>query len=254
MNIGRSMSGIRRSDLAIDAERRTYEQLARVGREIRAARRARRLTQQQVADRAGVGRMVVSRAECCRGEPTVYNLQAVALAVGRPLLLTLQRDVEGETADAGHLAIQELVLRTARAAGYRGSFELSTRPAEPWRSADVGLRDDARRVLILVECWNTIGDVGAAARSTDRKRAEAEALASALWGEAPHAIGSVWVVRAIAANRALVARYPEIFATRFPSSSARWVDSLTSGTQPPAGAGLIWCDLSATRLFAWRRR
>jgi transcriptional regulator with XRE-family HTH domain len=249
------MPGIGRSNLAIEAERRNREQLTRVGREIREARHARRLTQQQVGDRAGVGRMVVCRIELGRGGGVTMDAwQRVTLATGRPLVITLQRDIGGETADEGHLAIQELVLRTARATRYGRSFELSTRPAEPWRSTDVGLRDDARRILLLVECWNTIGDVGAAARSTDRKRAEAEALATALWGEGPHTIGTVWVVRATAANRALVARYPEVFAARFPGSSARWVDALARGAPPPAQAGLVWGDVRATRLFAWRRR
>jgi hypothetical protein len=68
----------------------------------------------------------------------------------------------------------------ARATGRTGSFELPTKPAEPWRSTDVGIRDDRHRVLILVECWNTFGDIGAAARSTNRKLAEAATLRRAI--------------------------------------------------------------------------
>ena len=93
----------------------------------------------------------------------------------------------------------------------------------------MALLDDARRRLTVVECWNTIGDVGGAARTSTRKLAEAEDLATARWGERPHATGLVWVVRATARNRALVARYPEVFASRFPGSSARWVRALTAG-------------------------
>ena len=52
-------------------------------------------------------------------------------------------------------------------------------------STDVGLRDDRGRRLILVECWNTIGDLGAAVRSTNRKRVEAEDLAAVLGGARP---------------------------------------------------------------------
>jgi hypothetical protein len=96
--------------------------------------------------------------------------QRLGLAVGRPIQITVQRDVGGSTADAGQLAMQELVLRLGRVAGYTGSFELATRPAEPWRSADVGLVASSTRRLIHVECWNTIGDLGAAARSSARKQ------------------------------------------------------------------------------------
>ena len=62
------------------------------------------------------------------------------------------------------LAIPDLVAldlpKLVRAAGYTGSFELATKPSEPWRSADVGLAAPAARRLIHVECWNTIGDIG----------------------------------------------------------------------------------------------
>jgi hypothetical protein len=61
------------------------------------------------------------------------------------------------------------------------------------------------------------------------------------------------VVRATARNRQLVARYPEVFASRFPGSSIGWVRALATGTEPPAEPGLVWCDANATRLYAWRR-
>ena len=146
------------------------------------------------------------------------------------------------------------MLRLARAAGYRGSFELPTRPADPSRSADVGLRDDTRRWLILVEAVNTIGDIGASVRSSSRKRAEAEALAATVGDGSGYKVFSCWVVRATSGNRALLGRYPEVFAARFPGSSLRWVETLTAGREPPAEPGLVWCDVSSTRVFASRRR
>jgi len=232
-----------RTQLAVDAERRNLEQLARVGGEVRDGRRRKRLTQEQLGNRVGLGQATISRVERGHGGGlTMDAWQRIGLAIDRPLAVTLRRDTTGETADAGHLAIQELVLRLGRAAGYAASFELPTRPAEPWRSADVGLRNDTRRRLVLAECWNTIGDIGAAARSSERKRTDAEALAIARWGEGPASVGIVWVVRATARNRALVARYPEIFATRFPGSSRGWVEALTRGTAPPVEPGLTWCD------------
>jgi len=243
-----------RTHLAVDAERRSLEQLARAGGEVREGRRRRRLTQEQLGDRVGLGQATISRAERGHGGGlTMDPWQRIGLAVDRPLVVTLQRDTSGETAEAGHLAIQELVLRLVRAAGYVASFELPTRPAEPWRSADVGLRNEAARRLILAECWNTIGDIGAASRSSERKRADAEALAAARWGEEEAAVGMVWVVRATARNRALVARYPEVFAARFPGSSIGWARALLAGATPPDEPGLVWCDVAATRLFAWRR-
>jgi hypothetical protein len=66
-----------------------------------------------------------------------------------------------------------------------------------------------------------------------RKLAELEDLAAARWGS-DATVGLVWIVRATTRNRALVARYPEIFAARFPGSSSGWVRALTLG-QPRAG-------------------
>lgn len=258
------MPKYKRAELAAEAHRRNLEQLARLGGEVQTARRGRRWTQQQLADLAGVSRSAESALERgLGGGQTLDTWQRVALAAGRPLIVGLQRDPAAQTADAGHLAMQELVLRTGRRAGFTGAFELATRPTEPWRSSDVGLRDDRRRLLVLVECWNTFGDIGSAARSSERKRAEAAMLAVATGGDRPFNVATCWVVRATTRNRALVGRYPEVFSSRFPGSSLGWLRVLTheargstfrARPEPPAEPGLIWCDVEATRLFPWRRR
>lgn len=154
-------------------------------------------------------------------------------------------------------------MRVGRGAGFQRTFELPTRPANPSHSTDVGLRDDRGRWLLLVECWNTIGDVGAAVRSTNRKRVEAEGLAAVIGGARPtrpgdepgepYRVATVWVVRATRRNRDLVARYPELFASRFTGSSRAWVRALTTGSVPPSDLGLVWCDVPCARLYAWRR-
>ena len=114
-------------------------------------------------------------------------LQRIAIAFNRPLEIRFGRDVLEHPADAGHLAMQELVLRLGRMNGFVGDFELPTRPAEPWRSIDVVLASPTRRIMILAECWNTFGDIGAAARASMRKAAELAAIAAGRWG--PDVIG-----------------------------------------------------------------
>jgi transcriptional regulator with XRE-family HTH domain len=247
------MPGVRRSQLSVEATRRTSEQRIRIGGEIRTMRERRGLTRIELARRAGIGRMVESRVERGATNLDLDVLQRIGLAMGRPLVVTFGRDLLEAPADAGHLAIQELVLRVGSAAGYTGTFELPTRPSEPWRSVDVGLTSTVRRRMILVECWNTFGDVGAAARSTNRKAIELQDLSVGQWGEDAQ-VGVVWVVRATARNRALLQRYPEVFDARFPASSRAWLTALTEGATPPGNAGLVWCDVGATRLFEWRRR
>lgn len=149
--------------------------------------------------------------------------------------------------DAGHLEIQEFLLAQAAKLGRPGTFELPTRPTDPSRSSDVGIRDPSHGVRILAECWNTFGDIGAAARATTRKAAEA----AAAWPD--DRIATVWVVRATAANRALLARYPSILDAAFPGSSRAWVAALTMGTTPPADPGFVWFDAATGRLTERRR-
>jgi transcriptional regulator with XRE-family HTH domain len=257
------MTKLKRAELAGEARRINFEQLARLGGDLKAARLRRRLTQTQLGQHAGLARSTVSDLERGRGgSHTLDTWQRLALAVDRPMRIDLRRDSREEPADAGRLAIQELVLRLGRRAGSRGTFELPTRPSDPSRSTDLGLRDDRARLLILVECWNTFSDLGAAIRSTNRKLAEAAELAIAIGDGRPHRVAGCWVVRDLERNRRLLASYPELFASRFPGSSALWVKALTgtsgsgsgSRPEPPLELGLVWCDAQATRLFAWRRR
>jgi transcriptional regulator with XRE-family HTH domain len=246
----------RRSELAAEATRRNLEQLSKLGADAKASRLRQGWTQRELGGKVGLAHHTVGLVERgLGGNLSVDTWQRIGLALDRPLIVGLPRDPNEEPADVGHLRIQELVLRLGRATGRTTTFELPTRPSDPTASADVGLGDRRLRVLVLTECWNTIGDIGAAARSTTRKVAEAEQLAVVRGGEGQTwRVASVWVVRASRRNRDLVRRYPEVFAARFPGSSAAWVRSLTTGTEPPEAHGLVWCDVACTRLFAWRRR
>ena len=201
--------------------------------------------------------MTVSRLERgLGGGLTVDSWQRIALALDRPLRVELTRTrLDDAPADAGHLAIQELLLRMARKAGWNGRFELASRPNDPSRSVDVGLRSDRTRMLVIVEAWNRLDDIGAAARATNRKIAESNDVAVVLGGrDEPYRVGAVWVLRATARNRQLVRSYPDVFETRFPGSSAGWVAALVRGAPPPEDPGLVWTDVHATTLFPWRRR
>jgi transcriptional regulator with XRE-family HTH domain len=244
--------GSRRTALAIDAARRWRERRARLGGDIKAMRRRRRWTQSGLAERIGVQRMVVARVEHGEGRLDLELLERFGAAFNVPVAVGFGRDATLDVADAAHLALQELVLAATRQAGFQVRFELATRPAEPWRSIDVVAGANPRKAAICIECWNTFGDIGAAARSTTRKVAELEAIAIARWGAAAQ-VGSVWVIRDTERNHALVRRYPEVFAARFPGSSRGWVEALTTGAPMPTEPGLVWCDLARGRLHAWRR-
>ena len=111
-----------------------------------------------------------------------------------------------------------------------------------------------QRVLIIEECWNSFGNINAGVRSTRRKVAEAEQLAVALGGARPYRVAVCWILRDTRRNREILARYPEVFASVFTGSSRAWVAALTQGgAEIPTEPGLVWCDVRATRVFAWRR-
>jgi transcriptional regulator with XRE-family HTH domain len=223
---------------------------ATLGGVARAARRARGLSLRQVAQRVGLS--VARLSEIERGAGSRAPLEtwvALGIALGRPLAVDFSRpsDAPHWPSDTGHLEIQEFILGLGAATGRLGTFELPTRPIDPARSSDVGLHDPRHQVRIHVECWNTFGDLGAAVRATNRKVAEA----GATW---PHdRIATVWVVRATAANRRFLARFPHILDAAFPGSSSAWVQALTDGTPPPDQSGFVWFDASTGRLTARRR-
>ena len=241
----------RRGNVAMEVARRWQERRAKVGGDVRSMRVARGWTQTELAVLAGVGRMMVVRIEVGTAAFDAEVLERLGAAFGVPVLLGFGRDPLADVADAGHLAMQELTLRLGRRAGFATQFELATRPQNSRHSADIALADDRRKLAVEIECWNSFGDIGAAARSTARKATELEELVAHRWGEEGR-VSSVWIVRDTTRNRSLIARYPEVFRSRFPGSSEAWVRALTAGGDVPTEPGLVWCDLKATRLFAWR--
>jgi DNA-binding XRE family transcriptional regulator len=248
----------RPTELEREITRRTTAISLALGRDVREGRTGRAMTQGVAADKVGISQTAWSRIERGLGGQVPLRIWvALGIALERPLAVSFSRPL-GEPrgpADAGHLQIQEYILRLARATGRHGTFELPTRPADPARSTDVGLRDDRHRALIQVECWNTFGDLGAAIRATNRKAAEAaaHAIATIAADAGAYRVATVWVVRASAANRELISTYPHIIDAAFPGSSRRWCRALTAGTEPPAKPGIVWFDSATSRLTEYRR-
>jgi transcriptional regulator with XRE-family HTH domain len=247
----------RPTDTIREAQRLSRSIVDTLGKVVRDRRIQLRLTQAELAVRVGIHQSWISRIELGRGHGVALETWvALGVALGQPLAVAFSRSLGEvrEPRDAGHLAMQERLLELAVATGRTATFELPTRPADPSRSIDVCVRDARHRVLIIEEAWNTFGDVGAAARSTARKRAEAADLAATIDDGAPYRVASVWVVRPNATNRALLARYTGIFAAACPGSSREWTLALTSAAAPPEAPGLVWLDPSSGRVTEWRRR
>jgi transcriptional regulator with XRE-family HTH domain len=227
-----------------------------LGKAVRECRTRRRWSQRVLGQKVGLTSQRIGQIE--RGDESA-GLEiwfALSETLGTPLKVEFKRDALLDVVDAGHLQLQELALSLGRLTGRARGFEIPTKPADPSHSIDVFLRDDALRILFINECWNAFGNINASVRSTRRKIVEAEQLAIAIGGDAgPYRVAAVWIVRDTRVNRALIARYPEVFANAFVGSSSAWVASLTTATVvPPTDLGLVWADVNATRVFAWRRR
>ena len=248
------MPGTKRTNAQIEGAKLARKVSTTAGREIGAARQRRRLTQDALAKAVGISRPRLSAIEAGEGGGAPLEVWfAIAQALGRYLKFEFARDPQAELADAGHLAMQELVVRAAQAAGWEVQFEAPSRAWESKRSIDVRLVDRHGRQIVIVECWNTFGDLGAATRSSNAKVRDEEQHAVAIAGEGePVRVTLVWIVRDTKANRALVARYPGLFATRLPGSSIQWLKALTTRVKAPPEPGLVWCDVRSTRLFARR--
>lgn len=247
----------RRTNIELDGTTEARSIALTLGRELKITRTRRRMTQAQLGRRVGLSAARIGELE--RGEGATSPLHQwvkIGKALDRPLAVSFSRDIElREPRDAGHLGAQELVLRLARQHGRPSDFELPTRPLDPACSIDAALRDDVARALMIVEIWNRFDDLGAAARATSRKVSEAEALAVLVAGDGPpYRVATCWLLVDTAANRRLVARYPEILESRFPGSSLGWVRCLTEGLPPPMEPGIAWIDTHAGRIVPLRHR
>ena len=246
----------RPTDFEREATRLVNSMTAVLGSSVKAGRTRLHLTQEGLADRVGVHQSWISKIESGHGRAVPLALWVrIGHALGQPFAASMSRPIgePRQPIDAGHLAMQEHLLRLARTTGRTASFELPTRPHDPTRSIDVCVRDAQHRVLIIEEAWNTFGDIGAAIRATNRKSAEALDLAATIDDGPPYRVAIVWIIRDSAANREIIGRYPEIVQAAFPGSSRGWVDALTRGTAPPEAKGFAWYDPATNRVGERRR-
>ena len=234
------MSGRKRRTAQVVGGREAQAIAATLGRDARATRRRRRLTQARLGALVNLSQSEISRLERGLGAgAAVETWVAIGIALGRPIAIGFSRDTAAPLNDAGHADAQELVARIATVGGWRPSFEVPDDPRAPSGSTD--LRIDRSGSFALIEIWNRVDDFGAAVRSSDRKVARAGARTQ-----------SLWLLSDTAANRAIVRRYPTVLRTRFPGSSSGWIRAVTAGGALPVGPGLAWVDLRAGRLRALR--
>jgi transcriptional regulator with XRE-family HTH domain len=227
----------RRTPASAAGDREANAIAATLGGQLRDARRTRKLRLEDLGREIGLSRSRLSEVELGGGATLpLATWVRLGFALDRPLAARFTPAIEADRlVDSGHLEMQEWVLRTARDHGWSADLEVPTRPVDPWHSADVLLRSDG--AIVLIECWNTMRDFGAAVRSTNRKVADVRALTVAAGGT----VLVCWLVRPTAANRRLVRAYPQAVRTLFAESFA-WVRALNGQGDWPRRPGFVWLD------------
>ena len=213
---------------------------ATLGGKVRAARRARRLTLAGLARRVGISPTRLSEIE--RGLGARAPLEtwiALGIALDRPLAVDLSRPL-GRRATPPMPAIWRSRRRSSASPGRPagpGTFELPTRPTDPRRSTDVGIRDPR------TGCGSSRS---AGTRSAISARPSAPPTASSTKPAASLAgrpdrdgLGR----QSHRHQSRLLARYPHIIDAAFPGSSRALGPALTEGdATPPNEPGLVWFD------------
>ena len=240
--------------------RRSTVVALRLGTALRDAREAASLGQREVARRAGISQVHVSRLERGLGAQSSLAVWArVAAATGEDLVAFLEHAPGADRPrDMEHLRRQSALVSFATPGGWRALPEFAVDPRSVRsRSIDVALVHERTREAVVAEIWDWFQDVGAGFRSLEGKRA---ALASLLerrasTGGRPWIVRSLYVVRNTRRNRALVRELEPLFAARFPGSSRQWIRALTEpNVALPAADGLLWSDRTGTVLLGSRLR
>jgi len=153
----------------------------RLGLALRALRRQRAWTQEQVAERAHMSQAVVSRAE--RGEAaslTVHTLNAVAVALGASISVRILWHSEAldRLLDAAHAGLVDEVIRILRNHGWEVVAEATFSHYGERGSVDVLAFHPVRRALLIVEVKSVVPDMQALLGGLDRKARVGPTLAA----------------------------------------------------------------------------
>jgi transcriptional regulator with XRE-family HTH domain len=212
----------------------------RVGRVIRAVRIRHGWRQADVANRAGVSQQLVAVVEAGRlGEVTVRSLRAVCRVLSIEILLT-PRWKGGEVdrlLDREHAAVVEIVATTLRERSWSTLAEYSFSQYGERGSVDLIGWHAGNAALVVVEVKTRIYDVQDLLRRLDRKARLVPALLQRERGWSPRNLGRILVLPRTTANRAVLARHAQTFASALPAETS----TVHTWLRRPAGSlGGVW--------------
>lgn len=215
-----------------------------IGIRFRALRHRLRLTQSDLAERAGVSQDAISRIE--RG-----RLEEVALRTVRRVALELEADLEhllrwrggdlDRLVDEGHAALAGRVARLLEADGWQARFEVSYSVYGERGSIDILAWHPAARTLLVVEVKTELVAIEETLRKHDAKVRLAPAIARDRFGWTPAAAGRLLVLPSASTPRRRVDRHKAVMDSAYPLRAA----TLRNWLRDPAGAaaGLLFVEV-----------
>jgi transcriptional regulator with XRE-family HTH domain len=152
----------------------------RFGLSMRALRRRRRWTQQQLAESAGVSRSLVARIEQGQGDRvTVRTLIRVATALGGTVSCRVLRHGEGldRLLDAAHASLLDTTLSSLHVAGWKTATEVTFNIRGERGAIDILAFHEATGSLLVIEIKSVVPDLQAMLGTLDRKMRVATEIA-----------------------------------------------------------------------------
>lgn len=203
--------------------------IARLSREVLAARSVAGLTQREVARRAGISQSMVAHVEVGRAIPSLDVLRRIAAAMGHDLSIRLFPGGGIRLRDSGQLVVAERIRREA-SPRWRVRLEVPVAPPPDRRAADMVL--ELTDELVLLEVERALLDLQAQLRAAQLKR-------TALAETSGRRARLVLAIPDSRRNRLVVAAHEGPIMAALPISSRRLWACLRSG-EPLGGDGLLW--------------
>jgi transcriptional regulator with XRE-family HTH domain len=223
--------------------RLTHDLDRRIGLEVRRLRIDAGITQQALADAAGIDRGYLSQVERALKEPSLTVLQSLATALGCDLSVRLYPNTGPKIHDRTQSAILQALLTDLDASWHRLVEVAVQHPARG--VIDLVLHRDDENVVIATEIESRIARLEQELRWAGEK---ADALPSAaFWsllpGSGASRVSRLLVLRVTRATRNLAAEYGRILAAAYPARSADAYDALFAGKAWP-GPAILWADVT----------
>lgn len=230
--------------------------LVRVGSSLRALRIRGRLRQQDLADRAHVGRGDVGAIELGRGDRvTLGAVQRVADALGARLDLAVRWNGEqlDRLLDEAHAATVAAMIRRLESYGWTTAIEVSFSIWGERGSIDILAWHAATRTLLVVEVKSVLPDVQSLLHGLDRKaRLGAEIGQSRGWS--PAAVARLVAIAESPTSRGRVARHATVLDVALPVRGRELRAWLRDPTGPIAGLMFLSnASPGRTTHSTWRR-